>query len=926
MTSKGQPGLWLGLAGLILGVLGLGQAVLGESGGTGTIGLIPNNTNACFGEYALCPSGECTLTDCGVCRTGEYVCPLRDSDNKTVCVRSADDYVRCPGLTGTHLDWNLTTEQRIDYLVAHTTLEEQAAQLVNTAPGLPLLGVPPYQWLNDDEHGVRQEHATIFPDGPGLGASWDRDLAWRLSPLIACPHLIEQLEEGTTGQSHPSTTNTLLFQATLIDVFVIVTRSCPLSYTHSGNRGASANGYGITLYAPNLNLVRDPRWGRAQEVYSTKSKKPHSLCPHLRNLFPPSSLEVTHSEDPRLTSVLTVGFVTGAQGMYANGTLMHERYMLTGACCKHYVAYDLENHPQERNVFDAAVNTRDFWEHYMPAFDACINEAKAMHVMCSYNALNGYPTCGDPGLLNGILRSRWNWTGFVVSDYDAWNNLYETHHFVDSRLAAAAEGINAGLDQEGGGTEVAALLPEAVAEGLTSPATVAASFRRLFRARINLGMLDPPHLNPYNSIPFSEVGSPANLALNREAARKSICMYKNQNDLLPLQAKDYTGDGSLLLVDIGAGSGLNILGNYAQPPDHGSVSLAEGVRTVLAPQAQRLGNCTTFTTGGFVNDELPGWGASSPADCCRLCFTTEACAFFSYEDKPSSMLAGTCHLYGSAAMPAPDQNRTIGQCGPAPVSPVATARGCNNIGCDSTAFFSDAVTQAQQRLVCVLVRGGGMDLTQIMSECDAVLDLWYPGDQGGLGFADVLFGATSPSGKSPQTQYSSSDELPVFGDMGLRSKSGVTYRYYEGTKVTVPFGFGLSYTTFNYTALTLNATTIGPCDRLSVSVTVTNTGAMAGDEIVQLYVKQPDASVPVPRVRLGDFARVSLEAGASALVTLVLEPKYHSIVPEGTHFFNPTLLVEQGQFEVYVGGGQPDYVSVLSAVVMVSNSSDVSTC
>eukprot|EP00730_Choanoeca_flexa_P007214 TRINITY_DN12297_c0_g2_i2.p1 TRINITY_DN12297_c0_g2~~TRINITY_DN12297_c0_g2_i2.p1 ORF type:complete len:901 (+),score=146.73 TRINITY_DN12297_c0_g2_i2:2-2704(+) len=874
---------------------------------------LPNNTDACYGEFSLCPdTGECSLGPCGVCPAKTFVCPLKSDDGTYKCFSNASDYVNCPHLKGTHLDWTLTIDQRLDYLVNHTTLEQRVAQLTNTAPALPDLGVPTYQWLSDDEHGVIREHATNFPDGPGLGASWDVDLIYRIGVAVG-----QEARGGHNG------------------------------YTHSGNRAVDGyqNGLGITIYGPNLNLVRDPRWGRAQEVYS---------------------------EDPCLTSKLTVGYITGVQGMHLNGTRKDKDFLQAGACCKHYVAYDLETFPIGRQSFDASVDARSMWEHYMPAFDACFNEAKAMHTMCSYNSLNGYPTCGDPGLLNHVLRDMWKWDGFVVSDYDAWQDIYSTHHFAANATEAAAIGINAGLDQEGGGTSCISELPAAIAAGMTTAAKVETSFRRLFHKRIELGMLDPPTHSSYNAIPFSVVANKGHIALTREAAGKAMCLYKNDNNTLPLNEKDYTDEGSILVVDFGAGSGTNIIGNYANPPDTGSVSVSEGLRNVLAPQSNRKAQHAYEANTTYQGDDVYTIMASSIEDCERSCLAMDACRYFSYV-ADGGMLQGHCHMFGASASKQPQAGYTSGSLPAVQDSIVSFAKGCANIACNDTTYFPEAVAKAQhakttvlvlglytgclqtpaceseahdrssiampgqqnalvtavraasKQLVCVLVHGSGLQLQHVMDTCDAVVDAWYPGQEGGNGLADVLFGKVNPAGRSPQTHYASDDDLPPFGNMDLYAHKGITYRYFQGD-VVIPFGFGLSYTSFDISNIEVPSTS-APCDDIHVAVDVTNTGDRDGDEIVQVYVKQPNASVPVPQVRLVAYTRVAVAQGQTVSVKLSFPPKSHSIVPWGTEFFNPDLTVEAGPLRVYVGNGQPDHgTSVAKATIFITSSQQLEQC
>eukprot|EP01087_Luapelamoeba_hula_P014948 TRINITY_DN4436_c1_g1_i1.p1 TRINITY_DN4436_c1_g1~~TRINITY_DN4436_c1_g1_i1.p1 ORF type:complete len:494 (+),score=58.07 TRINITY_DN4436_c1_g1_i1:1-1482(+) len=461
--------------------------------------------NPCLGEYQRCPlTGECVLLvqDCGKvrsCRPGNFLCP-----DRTTCVADARAYLSCPGLKGTHFDWTLDVEQRIDYLLANTNLSEQVSQLTNDAPAIPRMSIPAYNWLNEGIHGVcaptPPEHelgfrdtgaATSFPNGCGLGPTWNKQ---RLS------------EVGRT--------------------IGIEARGKHNGFVHAGLR---LDQMGLTFYTPNINLVKDPRWGRNQEVYS---------------------------EDPYLTSRLAVAYVKGMQ----EGP--DDKYLLAGCCCKHYAAYDVEQLPNgtDRYHFDAQVDVRNMWETYLPAFKACTVEAAATSVMCSYNSINGVPTCGDKSLMTEILRHQWGWDGFVISDYDAVANIYNTHHYTSTMAEGVALAMNSGCDQEGGG-DVNSMLNQLVPQGKVPKSKIAEAFRRLFRIRVRLGMFDPPTMVGYNYLvnDTTVVQSPQHTQLARYVARESIVMYKNNANTLPLNPAKLK---TVAVIGPAAPAKLLLLGNY----------------------------------------------------------------------------------------------------------------------------------------------------------------------------------------------------------------------------------------------------------------------------------------------------------------------------------------------------------------------------
>ena len=468
----------------------------------------------------------------------------------------------------------------------------------------------------------------------------------------------------------------------------------------------------------------------------------------------------------------------------------------------------------------------------MPVFHACVKEAQAAHVMCSYNAINGVPACANGPLLNGVLRDQWQWSGFVVSDYDAWAQIYETHAFCPNLTCAAAAGLNAGLDQEGGGTRAIEQIPEALENGWVSDDVINEAFRRLFRVRIRLGMHDPPTMVVWNQLKNTTiVENMPHLELARYAAQQAICLYKNKGDVLPL-ATD-----KIAIIGPGAIQDKLLLGNYAVMPDSGIFTVQEAIEEAV--------NKRMWESGDFQVDKL---------------------------------FDGLARRRPKVKLPY--------------------AVGCATIECNSTSGFEEAVAvakgvdaivvvlgldQQQEReghdrdvielpgnqtklvstlrkaypstpLIVVLIHGGTLGLGTVVDDADAILDAWYPGMMGGYAISDVIFGAHNPSGRVPVTYYSSTSELPAPGTTNLypsNSSKGLTYRYYNGTPV-FPFGYGLSYTTFEYSKLQVNTTTPSACDHIGLNVTVTNTGKRDGSEVIQVYAKQPEASVDVPRVRIRD--------------------------------------------------------------------------
>lgn len=855
----------------------------------------------CVGEFSLCPDGSCVLVDadCGKCPSGHYLCP-----DRVACVETAAEWGGCPGVRGTHFDTSLSIEERVEVIISQLNLTEKASLLTNESPAVERLSIPQYNWCNDDVHSVQAVHATVFPDGCGLGATWSREAL--------------EVVGRTVATEARATHNAMSLEDKRL-----------------------TSGGGVSLYSPNMNLVRDPRWGRNQEVYS---------------------------EDPFLTGSLVVALVGGIQHT-------EENVMLAAACCKHFAAYDVESIPTHRFQFDAEVTQRDMWETYLPAFDMCVRKGNVAHIMCSYNAIEGVPACADGDLLNGVLRDKWNFTGFVVSDYDAVAMLKDKQKFTQTYEQSIAAALNAGLDQEGGGVLGVNALPAAVADGLVTVATVDEALRRVLRVRLQLGLLSPPASSPWSALGMSEVEGQKHLQLAMEVAQQSMCLYKNADGVLPLSTSSVK---KLAVIGPSATDTWTLLGNYARYPDRGISTILSGLREYLGDNT--TGVCRTSADVAFQGVAKKTYVAEDAGHCCQTCSDVEWCRSWSWA-------TGECKLFelhlGSKAAPG----AVSGAITTRDLRHVAYASGCDTVKCELSFLFEDArkavngadavvlvlgldttveaeghdrksiaLPGHQQRLldavrsgnpaaklITVLVHGGTIDVQDVMDKSDAVIDAWYPGQMGGRALANVIFGHYNPAGRATATFYRSDSDLPPPGFMGLypsNGTKGVTCtppecpetdlsadRYFEGTPV-IPFGHGLSYTQFAYSNLTLSASQIHACDTLTVSVQVANVGGRDGDEVVQCYVSQVEAKSPAPRVRLAGFERVHVRAGETVSVTVEVEPQWHSVVRSGgSTVYDGRLFVESGSVEVFVGGGQPAYFAAgLKSSVMVTDSSYVEEC
>lgn len=681
-------------------------------------------------------------------------------------------------------DPGLPLLRRVDDLLSRLTLEEKVAQMQHEAPGIERLGIPPYNWWNEALHGVaRAGTATVFPQAIGLAATWDVPLHKRVATVISDEARAKYHEALRKGE-------------------------------HGGYQG-------LTFWSPNINIFRDPRWGRGQETYG---------------------------EDPYLTARLGVAFVEGMQGD-------DPRYLKTVATPKHYAVHS--GPEPARHRFDAVVSEYDLWNTYLPAFEAAVREGKAGSVMCAYNALDGEPCCGNPRLLTDLLRTQWGFDGYVVSDCDAISDIYGDHKAAPDAAHAAALAVKAGDDLNCGGTYAA--LTQAVRTGLLSEEDVNTAVRRLLTARFRLGMFDPPERVPYAAIPYSVNNAPEHDRLAREAARASMVLLKNEGHTLPL-SRDVK---RIAVIGPNADSAEVQMGNYNGTPSH-PVTVAQGIRNAV--------------------------GDGVAVTCVKGCDYTRADA--SREAALESARAADAVVLVMGISPRLEGEEMR-----------VDAPGFS--GGDRTRIDLPDAQQALIRdvaalgrpTVLVLLNGSALAVNWAARNVPAILEAWYPGQQGGNAVADVLFGDYNPAGRLPVTFYRSVADLPPFDDYGMR---GRTYRYFSGRPL-YPFGHGLSYTSFSYRRLRAprRAAAGKPVE---VSVEVKNTGRRAGDEVVQLYVRRMLAPQRRAVKALKGFQRVPLKPGETRAVRFTLPSDAFTAYDEDAG----RVAVAPGDYEIQVGASSED--------------------
>jgi beta-glucosidase len=687
-----------------------------------------------------------------------------------------------------YMDPSVPTAERVEDLVSRMTLEEKVSQTVFIAAAIERLGIPAYNWWNECLHGVgRAGIATVFPQAIGMAASWDAPLVNRVATAIS---------DEARAKHH----------------------------ANLGPDGSSDWYYGLTFWTPNINIFRDPRWGRGQETYG---------------------------EDPYLTAQMAVAFVKGLQGD-------NPQYLKTVATSKHYAVHS--GPEAERHHFNAMASERDMRETYLPAFEATVREAHVASFMGAYNRTNGEPCCASPTLLQKILREEWGFNGYVVSDCGAIRDIYANHQVVDTPQAAAALAVQNGCDLNCG--EVYNSLLQAVEEGLIKEDTIDQAVKRLFAARFKLGMFDSPDSVSFAQIPLSANDCPEHRALALKIAQESIVLLKNTGGLLPLSK----GIKSLAVIGPNADDPLVLLSNYFGTPSS-SVTPLQGLLNKIGATTK-----ITYAKGCDIRDnDTSGF--------------EEAVAIAKEADAVIAVM-------GLSQLVEGEEGQQEG-----------VAEGMHSTGDREDIILPgvqqtllEAVHATGKPLVVVLVNGSALAVNWAEQHAEAIVELWYPGEEGGTALADVLFGDYNPAGRMPVTFYRSVDDLPPFRDYAM---AGHTYRFFKGEPL-YPFGYGLSYTQFTYSDLELSASEIEVGASLTVSAVVKNSGDIAGDEVVQLYVKDVKASVPVPIRHLEGFERVHLSPGESRIVNFELQAKQLSVILD-----NGQRAVEPGSFTLFIGGGQP---------------------
>ncbi len=851
------------------------------------------------------------------------------------------------------LDVSLPQEERLKDLMSRLTLEEKIGLMNEEAAPVPRLGINNYKYWSEALHGVMGGGFTVFPQAIAMASTWDPDLVFQVTTAIS--------DEGRAAI----------------------------------NRDKYMFGYPgyhyLDFWSPNVNMARDPRWGRTPEAYG---------------------------EDPWLSSRIAVAFVKGLQGN-------DPKYIKAAATCKHFA---VNNEERIRLQGGAIVSERALREYYFPVFEACVEEANAQSIMGAYNTLNGVPCNANKWLLTDVLRGEWGFNGYVVTDCGVPMLMYERHFYARTKPEAAAFGVRAGADIECGSERYyTQYLKPALEQGLLTEEDIDRSIANLMRVRFRLGMFDPPEINPYNKISPKVIGSPEHQELARQVSRESIVLLKNEKvkgvPMLPLDTSkiksigvvgsnsavmtygDYTGEPKnkpvtpLEGIIDRAGAGIKVIqgrwsslpveldyvmldGNNLQPvagksiggfeseffsnPDLKGTPIATGYENVISfdgsgmPTSLKEGSSARWSgkllpgidgiyyfsveaQGTFklvvdgrevISYKAPAKKAPAKKQAAPAKDKTKQAGPYIPAEEKVVVLKGAAFLEGGKPVAIRLEYKPAGG---APLArlkwaPVVQRNARERASEYDAVMNSDvvvavmgyykederestdretldlpdgqeeyiaAVRAVNPNVVVVLIAGSPVSFNRTVASVPAIIDAWYPGEQGGNAIADVLFGDYNPAGRLPFTFYKSVDDLPPFDDYEV--SKGRTYMYFK-KKPIYPFGYGLSYTKFEYSGLTIDKPEAGREDTVNVSFKVKNVGGRDGDEVVQLYVRDVESSVQQPLKQLKAFKRISLAKGETKTVTLPLPVKKLRFWDPGTRKYT----VEPGLFDIMVGASSAD--------------------
>ena len=660
----------------------------------------------------------------------------------------------------------LSFEQRATDLVKQLTLQEKLALMQNDAKPVERLGIPAYNWWNECLHGVARDGvATVFPQAIGFAATWNPELIFKVADAISTEARAKHEEHVRKGERK-------IYQ-------------------------------GLTMWTPNINIFRDPRWGRGQETYG---------------------------EDPFLTARTGVAFVKGLQGN-------DPKYFKVIATAKHYAVHSGSEH--NRHIFDAVVSKSDMFDTYLPAFESLVKEGKVYSIMGAYNRVNGAPACASNFLLDTVLRQKWGFKGYVVSDCGAIGDIFRNHHYAKSQPEASALAVKAGCDLTCGGEYLS--MEKAVANGTITEKELDISVNRLMLALFKLGIFDDNSMVKYSKIPFTENNTPEHDALAKQTALESMVLLQNKSKLLPLSSSFLENGGNkktIAIIGPFANDKTVLNGNYNGTPS-APVTFLQGIQN-------KIGSAATIITNNFIKKPEKKYSSDANRDdslskAVSACKDADLVIFCGGIDASVEGEESKIEMKGFYKGDRTDLNL--------PEVQLAALKALKGMG---------------KKVILVVTNGSALALNWENENLDGIVEAWYPGQQGGNALAEILTGGYNPTGRLPLTFYKSENDLPEFEDYNMK---GRTYKYFTGIPL-YPFGYGLSYSDFSISNLSLSRQMATAKDSITITVDIKNTSKSNGSEVVEVYASAKN----IPQFRavksLIGFVKTPVKAGETKKSTI----------------------------------------------------------
>lgn len=693
-----------------------------------------------------------------------------------------------------YLNHLLPINERVEDLISRLTIKEKISQIFNMSTEIERFNIPFYDWRNEGLQGVAfVEKSTIFPQVIAMAATFNQDLIESVASVVA--------------------------------------KEARARHHHYLKKEEQQRWTGLTFSTPNINIFRDPRWGRGQETFG---------------------------EDPYLTARMGVAFCKGLQGY-------DPKYLKVSAEAKHFVVHS--GPEKRRHEMDVRVSKKDLYETYLPAFKACIQEGKTEGIMSAYNRINGEPASSSKYFLQEILREELEFDGYIISDGGAIRDIYKYHKVSENYAEAAAMALKAGCDilnpfnlaTTAKLKRLRRSVQKALDKGMIIEDDIDRALRRTVRARFKLGMFDSSEVVPYANISYDVINSEKHRELSYHTAHETMILLKNESNLLPLDPNIK----SVAVVGPNADNPKAMYYPHYYPHPPKIITILEGIKQ-KAPSHMNI-KCVK-------GSELEKT-SKDKSEALKIA-------------KESDIIIGVFGLTGEIEG---EEGYVLG--------PLCGDREDLRLPAAQEELIKELV-HLKKPFVLILTSGSALAINYAKKKVPTILQAWYAGCEGGRAIADVLFGDYNPAGRLPITFYKSVNQLPEYEDYNMQ---GRTYRYFNG-EVIYPFGYGLSYSEFEYKNLQISPKDIYSDDTIMISVDIKNLGAYSGEEVAQVYMGRNDLNYRVPRHELKAFKRVLIEKDHVKTVSFTIKASdLRAINLQGESVFEP------GEITFYVGGVQPGF-------------------